>query len=195
MPSPTRPRTAVLLACLLTLASSAAARAEDKAVSVDGKALDRYLYDSLRFVINHGVDLYNANEVGACVQHFRRTLDGLTPLLAHRPAVKKLIETGLAEVDANAAWRAKMASRVSPTVTDASFLPVERQKAFALRAVLNDVRDGLRAEKKGAPKPGAVAAPAKPEVKKAPEKKPDVAKPGRADGREELLVMPAEKKP
>ncbi len=45
------------------------------ASAADNKALDRYLYNSLRYVINHGVDLYNNPKTPfgpeECYQHFR----------------------------------------------------------------------------------------------------------------------------
>lgn len=185
----TRWTPAVLLACLVGLAQlSQAAPADDRA-PVDVRALDQYMFHSLRFVINHGVDLYNAGDIAACNQHFRRTLESLAPLLGHRPELKKLVETGLAEVDKNEQWRLRMAGLVAdggrPAVANPTVLSPERQKAFALRAVLNDVREGLKTERKP-------PEPARTDEKKPPEKKPEEKKPPEKKPEEK---KPEEKKP
>ena len=155
-----------------------AAAAETKAAA-DTAALESYLHTSLRFVINHGVDLYNGGDVEACYLHFRQTLQQIAPLLGHRAELRKTVETALAEVERNAAWRAKMTGAVKdgnrPAVASPDYLPADRQKAFALRAVLNEVRESLRGGRK--------AEPPKP-----PEKLPEADKPG---GPEQLKVKPA----
>jgi hypothetical protein len=153
-------RGAVLAAaCALALALGAPA-ADDKAV--DSKALDRYLYSSLRHVINHGVDLYNnpKTPLGAdeCYQHFRESLEELAPVLSAHPDLQKLIKTSLDKVETDPEWRAKMAARA--TMPNPQQAPVDRQKAFALRAVFNEVRAGLSPDGRKIATDGGGAGPA-----------------------------------
>ena len=63
---------ATVAACLVALALAAPAPAAGD--NTTGSALDRYLYTSLRIVINHGVDLYNTGRVDECYAHFRQSL-------------------------------------------------------------------------------------------------------------------------
>jgi hemoglobin len=152
----TRRRTAALLACALAVGLAAAApAADDKPAPVDPKALDQYIYASLRSVINQGVDLYNSGEADRCYQHFRRSLEALAPVLTNHPDLKKSVETALKEVDGNPEWRARMAAQVKvrtadglerPVLPSPQLVPPDVQKAFALRAVLNDVRAGVGGE-------------------------------------------------
>jgi uncharacterized protein (TIGR03000 family) len=104
-------------------------------------AVDRYMYDSLRFIINHGVEAYNAGRVEECYEHYRRSLQELAPALSHHPDLQKLTKDGLDKVEKDPDWCVKMAARATmPNPQDA---PPLRQKAFALRALMNDVRAGL----------------------------------------------------
>jgi hemoglobin len=128
----------VAAACLLGLAVAAPA-ADDKAG--DSKALDRYLYSSLRYVINYGVDLYNAGRIEDCYAHFRQSLQDLEPVLTAHPDLQKTIKEGLDKVEKDPAWRAQMAAKA--TMPNPQLAPVDRQKAFALRAVFNEVRNSL----------------------------------------------------
>jgi hypothetical protein len=143
MNSLSRWRSVVTAACLLGFA--VAARAAD-GTPPDSKALDRYLYSSLRYVINHGVDLYNRSPEDPrgpekCYQHFRRSLEELVPVLSQHPDLQKAVKDGLDKVEKDPDWRVKMAARAQmPNPQDA---PPIRQMAFALRAVFNDVRNGL----------------------------------------------------
>jgi hypothetical protein len=115
------------------------------ASAADNKALDRYLYNSLRYVINHGVDLYNNSKTPfgpeECYQHFRESLEELAPVLTAHPNLQKLIKDSLQKVETDPEWRVKMAAQA--TMPNPQLAPVDRQKAFALRAVFNEVRAGL----------------------------------------------------
>jgi truncated hemoglobin YjbI len=136
----------VVAACLLGFVLAAPAGAAGDAAPPDAKALDRYLYNNLRFIINHGVDLYNAERVDACYEHFRQSLQDLVPVLTHHPDLQKEIKDGLDKVEKDPDWRVKMAARA--TMPNPQQAPPLRQKAFALRAVFNDVRAGLSPEPK-----------------------------------------------
>lgn len=115
----------------------------------DPAAVDRYVYSSLRHVINHGVDLYNAGNVDDCYLHFRKTLEQLVPVLAHHPDLQKVIQSGLSDVESNADWRVKMAAKGG--LPSADLAPANRQRAFALRAVFNEVRAGLSSDRAAPP--------------------------------------------
>jgi hemoglobin len=136
---------------LLALAAPALAAAEQPSQ----KALDRYLYTSLRYVINHGVDLYNAGQVDECLRHFRQSLQDLVPVLAGHPELQKLIEDGLKYADSDPAWRAKMAAQAG--MPNPQLATAERQKAFALRAVFNEVRATLNSSGGKTPAAGKAA--------------------------------------
>ncbi len=134
-----------ILACLVGLTLTTLAAAADEKPK-DAKALDRYLYTNLRFVINHGVDLYNGGRVDEAVDHFRQSLLDLIPILTARPDVQKMIKEELVKVDKDPAWRAKMAAQA--TMPNPELAPVNRQTAFALRAVFNEVRGALNPDVK-----------------------------------------------
>lgn len=143
-----RRRLATVAVCLACLALAAPAPAAD-AKGPDQKTLDHYLYTSLRVVINHGVELYNSNRVEECYDQFRQSLQELVPVLSAHPDLQKAIKEGLDKVEKDPEWRVKMAARA--TMPNPEIAPVVRQKAFALRAVFNDVRAGLNTEPR---KPG-----------------------------------------
>jgi len=140
-----RRRSATVAAFLVGLVLTAPALASDPKPG-DPKALDRYLYTNLRFVINHGVDLYNAGRVEDCFDHFRQALVDLGTVLDSHPDLQKQIKDGLDKVEKDPEWRAKMAAKA--TMPNPETAPLIRQKAFALRAVFNDVRAGLSPEPK-----------------------------------------------
>jgi hemoglobin len=109
----------VFAACLLAVAASRAEeKKEDKKVSVDGKALDAYVYRSLAAIINIGADIYNSGNYVGCYTHYDNALTALKPLLAHRPNLQKAIDDGLAKAKA---------------------APVP-DRAFVLREVIDQVR-------------------------------------------------------
>jgi hemoglobin len=125
-------------------------------------ALDKEINASLRDVINRGADLFNGGDRMGCVRVYEGALLAVKPVLAkHHPTLGKAIDKGLAEV----------------TVPGGS----AAARAFALRAVLDRVREHLVpakvADKKG---PGTGTKKGPPEEKKAPpeEKKapPDEAR-------------------
>jgi hemoglobin len=109
----------VFAACLYASgASRAEEKKEDKKVTVDGKALDTYVYRSLAAIINIGADLYNSGNYVGCYTHYDTALNALKPLLAHRPSLQKAIDDALA--------KAKTA-------------PIP-ERAFILREVIDQVR-------------------------------------------------------
>jgi hemoglobin len=146
-------RSGVVVACLVGLALAARVPAADN--TVDPKALDRYLYTNLRFVINHGVDLYNSRRPEECYDHFRQSLQDLVPVLSHHPEIQKTIKEGLEKAEKDPEWRARMAARA--TMPNPEAAPALQQKAFALRAVFNDVRIGLSPEPLTKPQPKTAA--------------------------------------
>jgi hypothetical protein len=158
----------------LTLAvvlSASAARGADDPKLPDPAAFDKLVVDSLRDVHNKGADLFNTSKdyVGT-YRLYQGALEAVRPLLAHRPDVQKIIETGLAaaEREGNVA-----------------------QKAF----VLHDTIEGARKTLKTAmvqPKPETPPAKKPDETKKPdtpPAKKPDETK------KPMDPVKPADKKP
>jgi len=150
-----RPRSAVMLVGLvaLTLVTTVVV-ADDK--TSDSKALDRYLYTTLRLVINHGVDLYNAGQHQECYAHFRQSLQDLSPVLSAHPDLQKSIKEALDKVEKDPEWRVKMAARA--TMPNPQLAPPLQQQAFALRAVFNDIRATLNPDgKRETPPPKTTA--------------------------------------
>jgi hypothetical protein len=153
----------------------------------DAATLDRYLQISLRSVINLGADLYNSDKPDECYKHFRQSLEALIPVLSHHPDLQTFIERALSDVESDPEWRVTMAAKA--TMPSPKSYPVIRQKAFALRGVLNQVRSAVNdyANAKGAwPGPGKDKQPlippdiVKPEDRKPwipPETKPEEKKP------------------
>jgi hemoglobin len=138
-----------LSAFLVTLAFAGTAPAADEGEAPDPAALDRYLYHSLRFVINHGVDLFDRPDVKGCYQHYRRSLEELAPVLSHHPELQKSVQAALVNVDKDPKWRVQMAGQVKnaegkPSLPFPEKVPEDWQKAFAMRAVLNDIRAAVR---------------------------------------------------
>jgi hemoglobin len=134
---------AAFLACLLSFAFATVVSAEEKpsGKAPDTKALDAYLYTSLRSVINLGVEQYNAGNIDLCVQHFRQSLEQLDPVLTHRPELQAKIKSEMEKIDKDPEYRPKLAAKaLMPRVETA---PANRQMAFALRSILNDVRSAV----------------------------------------------------
>jgi hypothetical protein len=135
-------RLAVLLASFLSLGlAGPIPAADEKTAPPDAATLNRYFYSSLRSVINYGADQYNKGNVDECYQHFRSSLKDLVPVLSYQPELQKFIEKALDQVENDTSWRIKMAGRATMPTPETA--PEKRQKAFALRAVLNDVRTAL----------------------------------------------------
>jgi hypothetical protein len=79
--------------------------------------------DSLRTVINQGADLYNLNrDYLGCYRLYQGSLLTLRPILDGHPDLQKAIDRGIA---------------------DAERIPINWQKAFALRSVIDDIRSKL----------------------------------------------------
>lgn len=176
-------RWAGLVGAALTLVGAARA-ADDKAdaVAVERKAFDAYIQFSLRVLINHGADMYNApppdletmrsaermkqfkeKQHQACYELYRQALKDLAPLLVSYPELQKSVTAGLVEVESNADARNRLALKAMTHGRQAlgdeeqkEFLRVTTipgLKAFALRAIINDIRaavPGQKAEGKAA---------------------------------------------
>jgi hypothetical protein len=116
--------------------------------------LDRIAIDVLRDVHNRGAELYNRGYPAECYRMYEGALITVRPFLAHRPAVQKKLDDGLAEVAA------------SPDGV--------KVQAFRLHELIEQVRADLKAEVKKAEaekaeaKPPDQPQPAKPEPKDPP---------------------------
>jgi hemoglobin len=116
------------LALLATALMAGSCRAADPEkppppLTAEQKAFDTKLRKSLFDVINHGVDLYNADNHAACYHLFEGALGTIAPLLDHHPQLQKAIAAGLGEAaDMNSA----------------------DHQAYHLRKVLDKVREELR---------------------------------------------------
>lgn len=146
--------------------------------------LERALYEGLRDVINHGAKVFNEQgDYHGCVRIYQGGLVAVKPLLAHRPDVQKNIDAGLAKTND---------------------IPRAIDRAFALRQVLDQVRESIRPagvpvpEKKeyGIPEklplPPAKKLEPKPPTKKVEEKKqpPALQASGVVQGRVSLMGKP-----
>ena len=110
---------------IVVLLSAPLAPAADDPKLPDVKAFDKLVVDSLREVHNKGADLYNTSkDFAGTFRLYQGALETVRPLLAHRPEVQKLIETGLAAADKE---------------TDAG------RKAFVLHETIENVRKSLKA--------------------------------------------------
>lgn len=120
------PRT---LAAVLLLTSCAIAADPPAAKPLAPTDLDRLAVDTLRAVHDRGADLYNAADAPAAYRLYEGALLTVSPFLAHRPAVQKVIADGLAE---------------------AGKLDGVKARAFRLHEVIEQVRGDLRKEIKKA---------------------------------------------
>lgn len=140
---PSRLLSSLVLALLLV----ASAEAQDPKLP-DVRAFDKMVSDSLRDVHDKGATIYNdEKDFAGTFRMYQGALATVRPLLAHRPAAQKLIDTGLAAAD---------------KVPDAEGKPDFARKAFVLHETIEAVRKELKA---------AFTAP------KPPEKKPEDKKP------------------
>jgi hemoglobin len=124
-------------AWVLAVAGAGQAADEKMAGPMDRKALDAALYNNLRDVINRGAALYNSGDQAGCYRLFEGALMAVRPLLAHHPDLQKAITDSL---------------------TSAEQDPMLNRRAFALRTVLDRVRDEIKPGGAGGgtgPKPGA----------------------------------------
>lgn len=112
---------------------------------------DRLVIDALKEVHNRGADLYNSGDSPGCFRLYQGALLTVRPFLAHRPAIQKVIDDGLAEVGKTEGVKIQ---------------------AFRLHEVIEDVRAKLKNELKRKP-------PSKPDdpkkvTKEEPKSKPPV---------------------
>jgi hemoglobin len=117
-----------VVAGILMVSATSLATAQDKsgAAPLDRKVLDQRVNELLREIINTGADLYNGvpqRRIGAnpeaCFHLYQGALLTLWPIIDHRPGLQKEIESALAEANRN---------------------PDPRQRAFALRNVIDHIR-------------------------------------------------------
>ncbi len=125
-------------ACVLALAGAGRAADEKTAGPVDRKALDTALYNNLRDVINRGAALYNSGDQAGCYRLYEGALMAVRPLLAHHPDLQKAIGEGL---------------------TGAEQDPMLNRRAFALRSVLDRVRDDINPNPRAKAPGGGTPAP------------------------------------
>jgi hemoglobin len=134
---------------LVLVALTALAMLSPEARAQDMRALDNALYDMLKDVINNGADIYNAKiddgdfvrrdqNRAACFGIYQGSLLTVRPLLRAHPTLQKAIDDGIAK----AAGQRSFAER-----------------AFTLRAVLDDVRKELKTSADGGIMTGPVPTP------------------------------------
>mgnify|MGYP002780462094 CR=1 FL=1 len=163
-------RTGNLIGVLVMFATAIATAAEPAAGGSTPSTKsdpDRLVIDALKDVHNKGAELYNAGDSPGCYRMYQGALLAVRPFLAHRPAIQKAIDDGLADV--------------------AKTEGVKIQ-AFRLHEVIEDVRGKLKDEikrkdkdkeepkkdiKKDEPKKEAGKVEPKPE---APKKEPEPKK-------------------
>ncbi len=124
-------RTLPLAALALILLAGSGRAADEKAGPLERKALDTALYNTLRDVINRGADLYNGGDYNGCYRLFEGALITVKPLLDHRKALQDDIAKGLTEAERD---------------------PYLYRRCFALRTVLDKVRNQINPHPKPAPK-------------------------------------------
>lgn len=117
------------LAAILLLTSVAFAADPPPAKPLAPTDLDRLAVDTLRAVHDRGADLYNAADAPSAYRIYEGALLTVSPFLAHRPAVQKVIADGL---------------------TEAGKLDAVKARAFRLHEVIETVRGDLRKEIKKA---------------------------------------------
>ena len=142
-----------LLAPLALVAALAVSAAAQDPKLPDARTFDKIVSDSLRDVHDKCATIYNdSKDFAGAFRMYEGALAALKPLLAHRPAAQKLIDTGFATAD---------------NVPDVDGKPDFARKAFVLHETIEAVRKELKA---------GFTAP-KPPEKKPEEKKPDDKKP------------------
>src|SRR5205085_2384292 len=86
-----------LMTLVLAVASLAAARADDAALS--RAELDRRARSSAIDVVKHGANLFNEGNQDGCYRLYEGALWTLKPMLDHRPALVKLIDEKIAKAN------------------------------------------------------------------------------------------------
>ena len=115
------------LAAVFALGLVAAASAQSPPTLAD---LEKRAVDVLRDVHNRGAELYNRGDAAGCYRMYEGALVAVRPFLAHRPAVTKTLDDGLADV-------AKSPDGV-------------KVQAFRLHELIETIRADLKAEPKKA---------------------------------------------
>lgn len=113
-------------AALLTLAGGLAGPAQAQP-KPDDVARPELLYKSLQDVINYGATLYNAGDYAGCYRLYQGSLIASRPFLIKSPELLKQVDDVLVKAESQ------------PKVTD---------RAFALRAVLDNIREYYRPGRK-----------------------------------------------
>jgi truncated hemoglobin YjbI len=116
---------AALLAAILATGAAAAQDKKPDSKPLDRKTLDESIYQSLRGVIDHGADLYNQGDWNGCYRLWEGSLMSLKPMLDHRPKLQEAIDGGLSKARQD---------------------PVQWQRAWALRPVLDKIRADINAD-------------------------------------------------
>ncbi len=122
------PRYRLVVAFAAVLMTTGAAAAQEKKLDtkpLDRKALDESIYQSLRGIIDHGADLYNQGDWNGCYRLWEGALMSLKPMLDHRPKLQEAIDGGLSKARQE---------------------PVQWQRAWALRPVLDKIRADINAD-------------------------------------------------
>jgi hemoglobin len=112
------------LACAAAVVAVALAQPEPKPPEGSGnsKDIDKHVYNSLRDVINHGADLYNAGDWAGCYRLYEGALMAVEPMLGHRAELQKAIRDGVQNARRN---------------------PAVDRRAFDLRGVIDRVRNDV----------------------------------------------------
>jgi hypothetical protein len=124
------------LAVILTLTAVADGRAnidkeEGYSLQLDPRGVDAEVRRSLLQVINEGAAKFNNGDHAGCCATFQHALQSALPRLGHHPQIQSDIRNGLADADT-----------VKPAV----------ERAFKLRAVLDKVRNDLKASESRPPR-------------------------------------------
>ncbi len=129
------------LSGLLLLAFVGTAARAEEPTSADSPGYDRHLRRVLPVLIHKGAALYNDGDPEACCRLFESTLVVVRPTLVDRPQLLLVIDRGLAD---------------ARKITDI------RDRAFALRAVLDAIRSAVGAGQSQTNPSRAGSAPAEP---------------------------------
>lgn len=114
----------MVAAGILVLALHGTHWGQGKSGTAETRATDRIVYLVLKDVANRGADLFNKeNDWTGCYRIYEGGLLTVKPFLAHRPDLQKAIDDGIAD--------AEMRDQVI-------------QRAFALRKVIDSIREDLK---------------------------------------------------
>ncbi|MBM4068322.1 MAG: hypothetical protein FJ271_05185 [Planctomycetes bacterium] len=114
----------MIAAGILVLALQGTPWAQSKMATADTRATDKIIYLVLRDVANRGAHLFNKqNDWPGCYRVYEGGLITVKPFLAHRPDLQKAIDDG---------------------IQNAESLNQAIQRAFALRKVIDAIREDLK---------------------------------------------------